>query len=387
MLRRTVSLSLAIIVLVAACRKQAGDASASSSSDRSSGGSTGATMTASTSEDHGDDPCVYLASTEAEAYVGPLATPPFRYDESEGTPDPNGQKCMYRGSDGREITVDLLLGGAKMAVAATAGVPRVVGRMAKATGHQEQQAVTDAMTQKGDAGPWDNAQWMGVTGTLEAVKGDSGMIINVAASSAGEQGAYALAREALPRLAKPLEYDGAHAAALAPKPRAPLANACDLIPRARVEQAIGKLTSEPQRDSLGESCTYQVAGANGVQEYPLEITWVNGSKEFAMAKGAVGAAPAAIGLPAGGAMPTLPPQAQQMLGQISKMSGGALAAPSSLVHPRPTDTTFVGPWDRAGMVGGSTMIATRHNVMIEILLTSGEYDKAKALLAAACEQL
>jgi hypothetical protein len=243
------------------------------------------------------------------------------------------------------------------------------------------------MTQKGDAGPWDNAQWMGVTGTLEAVKGDSGLIINVGVSNAGEQGAYALAREALPRLEKPLEYDGAHAAALAPKPRTPLANACDLIPRARVEQAIGKLASEPQRDTLGASCTYRVAGANGVQEYPLDITWVNGNQQFAMEKGAVGAAPAAMGMPGGGAMPSLPPEAQQMLGQISKMSGGALNAPSSLVHGPPKDTTFVGPWDRAGMVGGSTMIATKNNVMIELLLTSGDYDKAKALLAAACEQL
>ena len=339
MLRRTLSFSIALVALAAACSKPAGDASPSSasSSGGNSGGATAAgdATTAATDADHRDDPCVYIASTEAEAYVGPLSTPPFRYDESDGMPDVNGQKCMYRGRDGREITIDLLLGGAKMAVAATAGVPRVVGRMAKATGHGDLQGVTDAVTQKGDQGSWDTAQWSGVTGTLVAVKGDSGVIIDVGTSNAGEQGAYALARDALPRLAKPLEYDGAHAAALAPKPRTALANACDLIPRARVEQAIGKLASDPQRDTLGASCTYRVAGANGVQEYPLDITWVNGSKQFAMEKGAVGAAPAAAGLPAGGGMPTLPPEAQKMLGQISKMSGGALAAPSSLVHGPP----------------------------------------------------
>jgi hypothetical protein len=387
MLLRTISAtSVALVVLLSACRKP-GDSHALSGNASDDTAAAGRTSAEATASDRGDDPCVYIASTEAEAYVGPLATPPFRYDESDGTPNTDGKKCMYRGRDGREITVDMMLGGAKMAVAVTAGVPRVVGRMVKATGHPEQQAVTEAMTQKGDQGPWDNAQWMGVTGTLEAVKGDSGVIIDVSASNAGEQGAYALAREALPRLGKPLEYDGSHAAALAPKPRTPLANACDLIPRARVEQAIGTLAGEPQRDTLGTSCTYRVAGANGVQEYPLDITWVNGSHEFAMMKGAVGAAPAAIGLPAGGAMPALPPEAQKMLGQISKMTGGALAAPSSMVHGPPTDTTFVGPWDRAGMVGGSTMIAARHDVMIEILLTSGEYDKAKALLIAACEQL
>jgi hypothetical protein len=383
MLVRAISTFLALAALLAACRKSGDSSSSAATLNAAPAGA----ATEVSSPHHGDDPCIYIASTEAEAYVGPLSTPPFRYDESNGMPDINGQKCMYRGRDGREITIDLLLGGAKMAVAATAGVPRVVGRMAKATGHADQQSVTDAITQKGDQGPWDTAQWMGATGTLVAVKGDSGVILDVSTSNAGEQGADALAREALSRMAKPLEYDGAHAAALAPKPRTPLANACDLIPRARVEQAIGKLASDPQRDTLGASCTYRVAGANGVQEYPLDITWVNGSKQFAMEKGAVGAAPAAAGLPAGGGMPTLPPEAQKMLGQISKMSGGALAAPSSLVHGPPTDTTFVGPWDRAGMVGGSTMIAARHNVMIEILLTSGEYDKAKALLAAACEQL
>jgi hypothetical protein len=383
MLRRAMRLCVALVV-VTACKKSSDQPS---SSAEAGGGSSSNAASASADVDRGDDPCIYIASTEAETYVGPLSTPPFRFNESEGAPAVDGQKCMYRGRDGREITVDLMLGGAKMAIAASAGVPRVVGRMTKATGHGDLQGVSAAVAQKGDAGPWDNAEWMGATGTLEAVKGDSGVILNVSASSAGEQGAYALAREALPRLAKPLEYNGAHAAALAPKPRTPLANACDLIPRARVEQALGKLASEPQRDSLGASCTYRVAGANGVQEYPLDITWVNGSEQFAMEKGAVGAAAPALGMSGGGAVPALPPEAQQMLGNISKMTGGALAAPSSMVHGPPTDTTFVGPWDRAGMVGGSTMIAARHNVMIEILLTSGDYDKAKALLVAACEQL
>jgi hypothetical protein len=385
MLLRTISTtSVALVVLLSACKKS-GDSRPSAAT--SSGDPSVATATEATALDRGDDPCVYLASTEAEAYVGPLATPPFRFDDSEGAPSTDGQHCMYRGRDGREIMVDAMLGGAKMAVAATAGVPRVMGRMMKATGHQDMQGVTDAITQKGDQGPWDNAQWMAVTGTLEAVKGDSGVIIDVSTSSAGEQGAYALAREALPRMEKPLEYDGAHAAALAPKPRSPLANACDLIPRARVEQAIGALSSEPQRDTLGASCTYRVAGANGVQEYPLDITWVNGSRQLAMMKGSVGAAAPALGLPVGGAAPSLPPEAQQMLGQISKMTGGALAAPASLTHGLATDTTLVGPWDRAALVGGSTLVATRHNVMVELLLTSGDYDKAKALLAAACEQL
>jgi hypothetical protein len=372
---RTMMLSVALVVAIAACKK-AGD-------QQSSDAGAAARLAADT----GNDPCIYLASTEAEAYVGPLATPPFRFDESTGAPDAAGKHCMYRGRNGREIMVDVLAGGARMEAAVTAGVPRVMGRMLKATGHGDLQGVPAAITQQGEQGPWDNAQWMPVIGTLQAVKGDSGLTIDVLASNAGEQGAYALAREALPRLSKPLEYDGAHAAALAPKPRAPLANACDLIPRARVEQAIGSLSGEPERDSSGAACTYRVATAGGTQEYPLDFRWINGAREFAHLKGSVGSAATALGMPGGGS-PTLPPEAQkaaqQMIGQITKMSGGALGAPG-LMHPA-SDSSLTGPWDAAGLVAGE-LVATKHNVMVQLILGSADYDKAKALLAAACEQL
>jgi hypothetical protein len=377
MLCRTISLSLSAVlaVMVVACRKSAGPQSS------------GTTAAASTIVDRGDDPCIYLASTEAETYVGPLATPQFRFDESTGAPDVDGKHCMYRGRNGREIMVGVLAGGAKMVASVTAGVPRVMGRILKGTGHGDLQGVAAAITHQGEQGPWDNAQWMPVIGTLQAVKGDSGLSVDVLASNAGERGAYALAREAVPRLGKPLEYDGAHAAALAPKPRAPLANPCDLIPRARVEHAIGSLSSEPEHDSSGATCTYRVATTNGTQEYPLDITWINGTREFAHMKGSVGSAASALGMPAG-VSPAVPPEAQkaaqQMLGQISKMSGGALGAPG-LMHPA-SDSSLTGPWDAAGLVAG-ILVATKHNVMVQLTLGSADYDKAKALLAAACEQL
>ena len=373
---RTMMLSATLVVAIAACKKSEDQQSA------------GAAATSSMVADRGDDPCIYLASTEAEAYVGPLATPPFRFDESTGAPDAAGKHCMYRGRNGREIMVDVLAGGARMEAAVTAGVPRVMGRMLKATGHGDLQGVPAAITQQGEQGPWDNAQWMPVIGTLQAVKGDSGLTIDVLASNAGEQGAYVLAREALPRLSKPLDYDGTHAAALAPKPRAPLANACDLIPRARVEQAIGSLSRAPEQDSSGKRCTYRAAAADGTQEYPLDITWINGAREFAHMKSSIGSAATALGMPGGGS-PTVPPESQkmvqQMLGQITKMSGGTLGAPG-LMHPA-SDSSLTGPWDAAGLIAGG-LVATKHNVMVQLPLTpTADYDKAKALLAAACEQL
>ena len=33
------------------------------------------------------------------------------------------------------------------------------------------------------------------------------------------------------------------------------------------------------------------------------------------------------------------------------------------------------------------LVATKHNVMVQLILGSADYDKAKALLAAVCEQL
>jgi hypothetical protein len=373
MLCRTIMMSATLAVVIVGCR---------GSADRQPSG-TGAT--AGTVMDRGDDPCIYLASTEAEAYVGPLATPPFRFDKSTGAPAVDGKQCMYRGRDGREVLVEMLAGGARVSAAVTAGVPHVVGRMLDATGHGDLQGVPAAFTHEREQGPWDNAQWMPVIGTLQAVKGDSGVVIDVLASNAGKQGAYALAREALPRLGKPLEYDGAHAAALAPMPRAPLANVCDLIPRARVEQAIGTLVGDPERDSSGVRCTYRVAGANGTEEYPLDITWINGRREYAQLKGSVGAAAPALGMPGGGALPALPPEAQKMIGRISKMTGGALGAPG-LMHPA-SDSTLAGPWDAAGLVAGE-LVATKHNVMVQLILTPmADYDKAKTLLAAACEKL
>ena len=75
-----------------------------------------------------------------------------------------------------------------------------------------------------------------------------------------------------------------------------------------------------------------------------------------------------------------------MLAQVSKLTGGSLAAPS-LTHGVATDSALTGPWDSAALVGGGMLAATKHNVMIELIPGSADYDKAKALLAAACESL
>ena len=69
---------------------------------------------------------------------------------------------MYRGRNGREIMVDVLAVAPRWRPRATAGVPRVMGRILKATGHQDQEGVPAAITQQGEGGPWDTAQWLSV---------------------------------------------------------------------------------------------------------------------------------------------------------------------------------------------------------------------------------
>jgi len=51
------------------------------------------------------DPCSLLSADEAKAYVGTLASPPFRASDGTGTPNATGGVCVYRGADSRVLTV------------------------------------------------------------------------------------------------------------------------------------------------------------------------------------------------------------------------------------------------------------------------------------------
>src|SRR4029077_11326780 len=59
------------------------------------------------------DPCTLLAASEAQKYVGALSTPPFR--ANDGTANPKGTQCVYRGSGGRQIAIDWNAHGAREA--------------------------------------------------------------------------------------------------------------------------------------------------------------------------------------------------------------------------------------------------------------------------------
>ena len=85
-------------------------------------------------------------------------------------------------------------------------------------------------------------------------------------------------------------------------------------------------------------------------------------------------------------MPKLDPGQQKMFGAFTKALGmpGMGAAVSRGLK---TDTTMAGPWDTAALVNGSWLLVSKDDVELTMILGTADYDKAKALFAAACERL
>ena len=338
------------------------------------------------------DPCALLSAGEAAPYVGPLGTPPYR--TSDGAPDVRGDQCMYRGKDGREITVvpDWSGGGTTAGSAVQGAANTVGGALSKASGGAGGDTMAHRVVKAEAAGPWDKATWI-PGGSLLASKGQRSALIDVSGASGKEDDAIALARIIMPRFDHPLVYDGAKAVALVPKPRPHPANACDLIPRADVEAAIGPLSGAPTSDAPETSCTYRVATAKGERDYAVAFTWQGGQKNYTMMKHQMATVGEATGMPSSSPLDTMnpPPQMQAMMGGLMKMIGGSAAqrkAPgaASTIGFR-TDTTLAGPWDNASLLHGTQLIAVRHDVFVGMGLESADYEKAKALLAAICSRL
>jgi hypothetical protein len=354
----------------------------------------------------GVDPCRYVAASEVEPYTGTLVAPPFRAAD-DAIPRRNGDNCVYRGTDGREVLIDYLQGGAKMAGTVGRRVPAVMDRALAngaggKSGGSETAGPSHAVMGGVGPGPWDNSNWF-PSGQLIVYKGDDGFSIDLAAANGGKDGAIDLATKAIARMSKPLVYDGANAVATAPKAvtRVP---ACQLLTKEAVAAIIGPLTSAPVQDPDGNTCTYKVASSDGEVPYAIAITWTNGYKQMntlkrgpamvgglmAPASGAfdVGAGPA-VQAPANGAMPAMPaldPAQQKMFGQFTK-GVGVPGMNGAVSRQMKTDSAVAGPWDAAAMVNGQWFVATKHEVAITIILSNADYDKAKALVGAACQRL
>jgi hypothetical protein len=339
------------------------------------------------------DPCTLLSAGEAAPYVGALAAPPYR--ASDGAADVRGDECMYRGTDGRQVTVRPDWHGGEVVGGVLRDVPNAIGNALSKAGATGMDTMTHRVMQQGPAGPWDQATWI-PGGSLFASSGEAQVSIDVSGASGEERDAVALATLIMPRFDHPLDYDGARAVALAPKPRAHPANACDFMPRPEVEAAIGPLAGAPTSDVPETSCTYRVATAQGTRSYPVAFVWEGGRKNYMMLKHGMATVGGMLGVPSSSPLDTMKPapQVQTAIGGLMKMVGGASGEGGASAAPGAaatigfrTDTTLTGPWDDAALLHGTQLIAVRHDVFVGVSLVSADYARAKALLAAICARL
>lgn len=329
------------------------------------------------------DPCTLLAASEAEPYVGPLAVPPYR--ASDGAADARGDQCLYRGKDGREITVRPTWHGGRVVGQVLQGVPAALGGVLSKADPGFDTLVHRVM-QPGPAGPWDQTTWI-PGGSLFASRGDAQVSIDMSGASGRQEDALALARIVMPRFVRPLAYDGAKAVALAPRPKTHPAAACDLAPRADVEAAIGPLAAAPASESPPTSCTYRVSAAEGDRTYPVEFTWQGGQKSYRMLTHGMATVAGILGTPASTPLDTMHPPAGMgaAIGGLMKMvTGNAGAAATEGVR---TDTALTGPWDHAALLHGTLLVAVKGDVMVGVNLATADYDKAKTLLGVICARL
>lgn len=376
------------IAAVGACNKKAdASASASASASATSGGLD--TVGAGAAEEETQDPCTLLSASEAEKFVGTLATPPYRANDSHAST--SGDACMYRSKDGRALEVKAHSHGAEAAGDAMESIPGKLGAALSKGGASGMDTVANRVMAKGPAGPWDKATWI-PGGSLFVTKDDAMVVVDVTGTSGKESDAVAIATLIAPRIGHPLDYDGAKAVALVPKPPAHSGNPCEFVSRTEVEAAIGKLSADPVPDSSESRCTYRVETSNGTREYPVSYTWEGGARGLNMMKHSMSAFGGVMGMSSTSVLDTMKPTGQMgdLLGGLVKVaSGGSMhtAAGAAATTGLRTDTTLAGPWDQAMLFHGTQLMAVRHDAMVDISLTSADYERAKALLTTIANKL
>lgn len=324
------------------------------------------------------DPCRLLEVKEIEAVLGPLAGPPYRTRDAsdDGEPDGNGDACRYDARDMRSLTAAVTWSGGGVAL-------RVVWLPGAAVPEQVKGQLPKGFLPEGVdiAGEWDEARVIGCCRIL-ALRGDSLVALDYAASRATPEQAARLLNGALPRLDKPLALDGRAGIEparqrLAARPsRRP---ACGLVTRAEAEAIFGALRQAPEGDD--KSCLYAVAEtakfetgrkettdilnmfASGTQANDLRLTvkWRGGFKEL---RGGVA-----------------------MMGGIRQIMTKEM---NGMVKMTASRQITGGPWDEAWQTNGGFM-AVRKDVLVSIetpsLLSGADLDKRRQIVAKALDKL
>lgn len=385
-MRRAILL-LAAAGLAAGCgggdKKESGDQPGAADAAKAAGGLVGGFLKMAAKQDSIDkanpyhdlhDPCILVSRAEAEKYLGPLRADPWR----------DGTTCVYDAASGRSITIDVSYTGGGMAM-----------KMMKAVGGLTNMAIVDE-SGKADTldGDWDQVRWQ--YGTLDALKGDVMVGVDVRASQAGPVGAAALANIALKRLPSPLAYDGEAAAAHKPGPLVAPRDPCSLVTKEEAAAILGKLEGEPTSDANG--CTFPVPSPLGHGTMPvlLAVSWDHGFDKFGEQKIVNGMAEKSfIGPVMGGAGADQMDQkmkstqtGKEEMERMRNMVGGMGPSLKEGSLQLKTDTTVTGgPWDEAAVLSGLTFAAVKKDVYISMALQMLGEAKARALVAKAMSRI
>ena len=348
--------SLLAIVLVAGCRSHSDAAASAASADTTAAVATTAAPAIPPDDIWHKDPCRYVSQAEAETYLGPLLHTPYRAATDHISADSNGHVCLYRAKDGHslEVSADWMDGKTTMK-------QYTQGFLSKF--FVDDKGKTDTLS---DA--WDQAAIR--DGTLFALKGDTLLHIDYAASTAGLTGAAKLAEDAIGRLGKPLAYNGVADMRGVPGPLVAPRDPCSVLTRAQVEKVMGPLTADPHSDA--GSCTFPSTSGDLV----LQVAWINGFRALFSARAAATNASAMnnqqFGLNMDKAF-----AAMNQSKQLRKIVGKDATLPTG------RDTTVAGPWadSRLGGVEQTTEVVKK-DVYMELPLIR-KPGAAVALLTSA----
>lgn len=194
---RTTAAVLAAASIFAACKNSSGSEGGGRSPLQRAESASGANAA--------QDPCTLLSSQEAEPYVGALAMAPFRASDGSDAPDVGGEACVYRGRDGRHLTVLADWRGGDTMGKVLEHLPKSVDGMTNGASAQGEDSMAGMVLPRSAAEPWDKVTWI-AGGTLFVYKGDTQIRIDMSAAGGRMKDALAMAREIVPRIRHSRSY-------------------------------------------------------------------------------------------------------------------------------------------------------------------------------------
>lgn len=325
------------------------------------------------------DPCALVTRQEAEVYLGALARDPYRSTRGDLAGDPNGKFCVYRTSVGRSIIITPHWTDGKLTM-----------RMANMGQNMMGKVLTDESGQADTlGGDWDAISWMG--NDLYVLKGDVSIDVDVGGSKAGVVGASKLAQQAMPRIAKPLAYDGAKAAIGAPGALVAARDPCLLFPRKEVEAVLGPLASDPVRTKGGnDGCVFNLPPGSSMLRYvTAEVQWSGGFKTMNQWLSAAHQTTTSFTnkiTPGGTEGMQRDSGVQRQIAKLGQAIGGTVNQDKLFLK---TDTTgqVGGPWDDAIVLLGNEFMAVKKDVFMSVDLRLFPLEKARGLVAVAMNRL